>query len=75
MVTNTRTRDRTSLLGKQPLVPYANDGPAAKEALSLIYNEMRSYGDSPEGIDMMDRARPRWTRILREARFQDLKKA
>jgi len=56
-------------------VPYANDGPAAKEALSLIYNEMRSYGDSPEGIDMMDRARPRWTRILREARFQDLKKA
>ncbi len=72
MVQNTKTRDRKGLLAKQPLVPYADDGPAAKAALALIHNEMLSYG---EQYDDMDKERPRWTRLLREARFKDLQDA
>ena len=71
MVQSSDTRDRKSLLAKQPLVPYADDGPAAKDALAVIHNEMKSYGESPKGLDAMDKERPRWTRILREARMAD----
>ena len=72
MVEVTKTRERKGLLAKQPLVPYADDGPAAKAALALIHNEMLSYG---EDYDAMDKQRPLWTRLLREARLQDLQDA
>lgn len=73
MVTATKTRDRKGLVGKQPLVPFADDGPLARAALAQIHNEMRSYGGEPAGLDKADKERPRWTRLLREARYQDYK--
>lgn len=73
MVQASKTRTRVSLLAKQQLVPYADDGENARRVLAAIQLKMLSFGDEPsrDSLDEIDKLRPEWTRQLRAARYQD----
>lgn len=83
MVTATPTRLRKHLLGKYPLVPYASDGPRARELLEKIHSEMATLlfvensakDPTPEQYAEVDKRRPGWAMQLRTARYHDFRNA
>lgn len=78
MVVSTPERTRKHLLGKYPLVPYADDGPLASAVCKRIQAEMSCIllvGDDGEpelgALNEVDKRRPKWALELRNARYLD----